>query len=404
MTEWQSKKLIELVAKNGLVRGPFGGALVKSMFKPDGFKVYEQKNAIYQNVQLGHYYIDEQVYEKLTRFAVRPGDFIVSCSGTIGRIYRIPINAPKGVINQALLKITLDETQINSNYFYQYFKWSKFQSKIIDSTQGGAMQNLVGMDIFRNTKFSLPDIKEQDRITQILDTWDRNNEKLVEIITHYKRLLTGSTQQLLTGKYRIPGFTDTWESTTLGAIATINPASDGLPEKFQYIDLEIVQDGRLTRTPRIVKKRDAPSRAQRLLNKEDILFQTVRPYQRNNLYFNYDGDFVASTGYAQLRAKNSPRFLYYFIQSDDFVTAVLNMCTGSSYPAINSSDLSKVKIRYPREEEQIAIAKVLSTIDNVITDLKIKLEQTHRQKNYLLENLITGKIRVPESLNVKEGK
>ena len=81
------------------------GALKKEIFQPNGYAVYEQQNAIYQNLRF-RYYIDEEKFNELRRFAVQPGDVIVSCSGTIGKTFVIPKNAPEGIINQALLKLT----------------------------------------------------------------------------------------------------------------------------------------------------------------------------------------------------------------------------------------------------------------------------------------------------------
>ena len=149
--EWIKKELQDICVPNGLVRGPFGGSLKKEIFQRSGKKVYEQRNAIYKTVGVGNYYITDEKYDELSRFAVNDGDFIVSCSGTIGRIFRIPAGAPKGVINQALLKITVDESECDPEYFYKYFEWSVFQDAITDDTQGGAMKNLVGMDVFKKT-------------------------------------------------------------------------------------------------------------------------------------------------------------------------------------------------------------------------------------------------------------
>ena len=73
----------------GLVRGPFGGSLKKEYFVQAGYKVYEQRNAIYKEIRVGNYYIDKKKYDELIRFSVKHGDFIVSCSGTIGKIYQI---------------------------------------------------------------------------------------------------------------------------------------------------------------------------------------------------------------------------------------------------------------------------------------------------------------------------
>ena len=87
------------------VRGPFGGALKKDSFVSSGYAVYEQQHAIYQNTNI-RYFIDSEKYNDLIRFKVSPNDIIVSCSGTIGKTYIIPNDAPKGIINQALLKLT----------------------------------------------------------------------------------------------------------------------------------------------------------------------------------------------------------------------------------------------------------------------------------------------------------
>ena len=87
------------------VRGPFGGSLKKSCFVENGFSVYEQQHAIKNQCVDFRYFIDEKKFNDMSRFSVSPGDILMSCSGTIGRTTIVPLNAPKGIINQALLKI-----------------------------------------------------------------------------------------------------------------------------------------------------------------------------------------------------------------------------------------------------------------------------------------------------------
>ena len=201
--KWEVKTLENVCAKNGLVRGPFGGTLKKEFFVRNGLKVYEQKNAIYRNVSLGNYFIDKNKFNELKRFEVKKGDFIVSCSGTIGKIYQIPNCAECGIINQALLKIKTDNNIIHDRFFFYYFDWEKFQEKIIDNTQGGAMQNLVGMNIFRNTQILLPPLPEQQAIAQILSDMDTEIEALEQKRDKYKTIKQGMMQELLTGKTRL---------------------------------------------------------------------------------------------------------------------------------------------------------------------------------------------------------
>ncbi|MDC4478551.1 restriction endonuclease subunit S [Acinetobacter baumannii] len=203
-SEWNAYAIEDLVLpNNGLVRGPFGGALKKEDFVNEGYKVYEQKNAIYKNSELGTYYINKNKYRKLIRFAVRSDDLILSCSGTIGKIYRIPSNFEKGVINQALLIIRINQTIIDLDYFEHYFNRQDFQTSIIDDTQGGAMKNLVGMPIFKKKIIYCPDMNKQKEISKILNNLDLDIDSIDKKLDKAKKLKQGMMQKLLTGEIRL---------------------------------------------------------------------------------------------------------------------------------------------------------------------------------------------------------
>ncbi len=180
--EWKKYELEELMEKSGIVRGPFGGMLKKEIFVDKGYKVYEQKNAINSNYVDGRYYVTKEKYNELSRFKVRKNDFIVSCSGTIGKIYKIPEDAPQGIINQALLKLTINTKILDIDFFEQYFKWERFQDKITENSQGGAIKNLVGMKTFRKIELLIPSLKEQKKIAEILSSWDDKINGLIKLI------------------------------------------------------------------------------------------------------------------------------------------------------------------------------------------------------------------------------
>ena len=103
MKNWDRKKLGDIC---GFVRGPFGGSLKKNIFKPEGYAVYEQQHAIYDQFDDIRYFIDEKKFNEMKRFELNSGDLIMSCSGTMGKIAIVPENIKKGIINQALLKLT----------------------------------------------------------------------------------------------------------------------------------------------------------------------------------------------------------------------------------------------------------------------------------------------------------
>ncbi|WP_416386929.1 restriction endonuclease subunit S [Butyribacter intestini] len=100
-----------------------------------------------------------------------------------------------------------------------------------------------------------------------------------------------------------------------------------------------------------------------------MFFQTVRPYQRNNYLFTKpDNNYVFFTGYAHMRPKIDAEFLMCFLQTDSFVRVVLDNCTGTSYPAINSNDLSNLEIDLPTsEDEQRRIGCFITNLDHLIT-------------------------------------
>lgn len=183
-----------------------------------------------------------------------------------------------------------------------------------------------------------------------------------------------------------------WEVVKLGKVTKINPNNKNLPENFIYIDLESVVKGKLLKQ-NFISKYEAPSRAQRVLKKNDILFQMVRPYQMNNLFFEFDGDYVASTGYAQIRTNQSDKYIFQYIHLKRFVDKVLEKCTGSNYPAINSSDLSDILIILPPLKEQEKIAEILTIWDEAITKQTELLRAKELLKIALMQKLLSGEVR-----------
>ena len=191
-----------------------------------------------------------------------------------------------------------------------------------------------------------------------------------------------------------------WEVKELADICAVNPSSpEPLPNEFIYIDLESVVQGRLVEK-KLIEKKEAPSRAQRHFTDGDILYQTVRPYQKNNLFVDFDSDkYIASTGYAVVRAKQDEcvsKLLYFYLHSDKFVSNVLDNCTGTSYPAINPNVLAKLKIGVPVNFiEQQRIAEALSDVDALIASLEKLIAKKKAIKQGAMQRLLTGKTRLP---------
>lgn len=171
-----------------------------------------------------------------------------------------------------------------------------------------------------------------------------------------------------------------YEEKTLSEISTINPKTN-VPLEFEYVDLESVSGTEMT-NHRTEHKATAPSRAQRLAKKGDIFYQTVRPYQKNNYYFDMDDDnYVFSTGYAQIRPSIYGKYLFTLLQNDSFLKQVLDNCAGTSFPAINPSVLSRLSVRICKDkQEQQAIASYFTSLDTQISASTSRLASLKQMK------------------------
>lgn len=175
-------------------KGPFGSSITKAMFVPeskDAIKVYEQKNAINKNDTLGNYFVTKEKYEELKGFEVFPGDIIVSCAGTIGETFVMPNSMRKGIINQALMKISLFDSSIKD--FYLIYFDCKLKALANEQGYGMALKNIPPFDILKQYLVPLPPLPEQRRIidkinivSNVLTAIDNHIDKLSIDISNVK--------------------------------------------------------------------------------------------------------------------------------------------------------------------------------------------------------------------------
>ncbi len=166
---WEIKTIEQIVKseKGSIKRGPFGGALKKEIFVEDGYLVYEQFHALNNDFSRSRYFIDQNKFYELKGFEVKPGDIIISCSGVyLGKLAVIPQNARKGIINQALLKLTLDESKMTNDFFVFLFSHKNFREKYFDANRGAGIPNFPPMNEFKKFPFISPPMKLQNQFTE----------------------------------------------------------------------------------------------------------------------------------------------------------------------------------------------------------------------------------------------
>lgn len=166
---WVEVEWNEITSVDGFRRGPFGGNLKKSCFIEEGYAVYEQYAPINNDCENFRYFISEEKFQELSGFHVNNGDFLISCSGTMGRITHVPDGAPEGVINQALLRIRLQDKLIDPDYFLKLFKSPAIQHKVLNQSVGGAIQNLAAVKELKQISLPIAPLAEQKRIVEKLD-------------------------------------------------------------------------------------------------------------------------------------------------------------------------------------------------------------------------------------------
>ena len=168
---WKMETLGEILTsdKYSIKRGPFGSALKKSFFVEKGIRIFEQYNPINNDPHWKRYFISHEKFQELEAFKATEGDLLISCSGTLGKIVELPKDTEMGIINQALLKIRLNNIKILNSYFIYYFNSPIMQEKILESTLGSTIKNIASVKILKQIEIPLPPLKKQERIVGILD-------------------------------------------------------------------------------------------------------------------------------------------------------------------------------------------------------------------------------------------
>ncbi len=193
---WEVKTIEQLVNKtmHSIKRGPFGGALKKEVFVSDGYLVFEQYHALNNDFTFGRYFINQEKYNELIAFDVKPKDIIISCSGIyLGKLAIVPEGVKPGIINQALLKLTLDESIYKNEFFVKVFSQDNFKEKYFASERGAAIPNFPPMSTFKEFKFICPPIQIQNEFLKHV----KNLQNQIDIISTEQKTTENLFQTLI---------------------------------------------------------------------------------------------------------------------------------------------------------------------------------------------------------------
>lgn len=269
------------------------------------------------------------------------------------------------------------------------------------------MQMSVYSKVYGLTKTSLaslelsfPENPEQQRIMGVLEVWDEYIEKLEQKIALKEQLKKGLMQQLLTGKYRLPSFSEKWIVRKMGEFAKESRVKESDNDVHKRLTVRLHLKGVEARGVRGTEAVDSTqyyrrSAGQLIYGKQNIFKGSIGVVPAL-----YDG-YASSQDIPSFdieEAVANVYYIYYYLSRKSIYEWLENFAGGSGSKRLHTSEFYNIKIQLPSLEEQNAIVEVLQLALKEIETLKKHRDVLTKQKKYLLRNLITGTIRTPEDL------
>ena len=317
-------------------------------------------------------YIEEN--DKYKKYEIKYDDIIISLTGKKPTLCSIAINDSfqKQYLNQrcALLR---NFRKINKYYFASIF--SGFMLDYINKNIGnGSNQENVSLTDILNIAIPIP--KSQDKIQEWADKisapYNEKNEKQNQI----KELET-----FVKNRIREIGENEECDEFELGSVCEINPEilKKNQLREINYIDISSVKEEKINNIQNFTE--NFPSRAKRLIKKNDILFSTVRPNLKGYTFINTDiKNGVASSGFVVIRSnKINSKYIYTLLKDDKITEYLICNSTGTSYPAVNPSIFGKIKIKIPKNKNLIEELEThFQQIETFQNDIKV-VDELYKQ-------------------------
>ena len=333
---------------------------------------------------------------------LKEGDFLFNTRNTLDLVGKVAVwrnEIPKALYNSNLMRMTFDNKKVYSNYFMSYFFNSynglrQLKSFAIGTTSVAAIYT---RDLIKLT-IPLPPLPEQQKIAQILSTWDRAIEKTEQLIAAKEKLKKGLMQQLLSGKRRFRKFKRSkWRKVKIGnfgKVITGNTPSKAKQEywggNFSWATAHDLKNKYvINTTEKITEKGKSVSR---MLPKGSVLVTCIASIGLNA---------IAGENLATNQKINSiivdeqfdNEFVYYIIEFNK--NKLIAWAGITALPILNKKSFEKLPIVVPENKnEQVKISQTLLSCDKEIELLKQKLKILNQQKKGLMQVLLTGRKRV----------
>ena len=292
-----------------------------------------------------------------------------------------------GAYNVALMKTIPNEEYISKGWLHAYLTSPLFQKPLMEVSSRSAQNGFSKDDIY-DFDVPLPPIAEQQRIVAKLDTAFAEIDEAIGSAKTKENKLVKVRDSLISNFFsdeRVE-YNTAILSSVIEKSETINPSSVFPNDEFEYVDVSSVNRNSLQiEETQTLLGAKAPSRARRLIKKDDVIFATVRPTLKRVAIVPAELDRqVCSTGYIVLRPKPETilsSYLFYFLISEKVMFEMKKLQSGASYPAVSDTQVKSLCISYPSlTEQQLIVDKLDSAFVEIeLVDKTIKKKQANYQ-------------------------
>lgn len=340
---------------------------------------------------------------------VHAGDFILSNSMSFGRPYILNID---GCIHDGWLTIQEYEKTFSKNFLYYLLSSDSVYQQYSGMAAGSSVKNL-NKEKVSGLVVAYPSIKEQERIANILSDIDSLIATLEKHISKKKTIKQGAMQELLTGKRRLPGFSGEWETFAFGDIFDFIPNNaftraqmdvSGRVKNIHYGDI-LTKFGAYIHAdskdiPCIAKEIDLSRFADKcyLQSGDLVIADTAEDETVGKALevINVECPVLAGqhTLLCRPKVRFAEKFLGYYLNASCYHDQLLPYIVGTKVSSVSKASIAQTKLVVPKYEEQQEISSILSDMDNDITALEEKLAKHRQVKQGMMQQLLTGKIRL----------
>ena len=320
----------------------------------------------------------------------------------VGLTAVIEKDIPKSVYSGFLLRFR-DDGVLDTSFKRYCFYSEVFRRNLINASSVSANTN-INQDNLKKLLLALPPTKKEQRaIAEALSEIDALLESLDRLIAKKRNLKQAVMQQLLTGQTRLPGFSGEWLRTELKHLVS-TPITDGphlTPTFFEigvpFLSVNNLTNNRIDLTDlRFISRADDEIFSRKCKpRKGDVLLGKAASVGKVAIVED-DLDFNIWSPIALVRSGETldAKFLYFQLLSADSINQVTLLTNSSSQGNIGMGDIEKIQISYPCFDEQIAISKVLTSMDMEISAIESRRNKTAALKRGMMQELLSGRTRL----------